>query len=80
MFTLVEETLQTVFGRTLDTTVFKDLLLPTKLASAEVPTLGLGLTFAVTINPSAFLASAASSNSLVGSMLGITCWTAVIAY
>lgn len=78
--TVVEETLRTMMGRTLDTTVFKGLQLPTRPTSAEVPNLGLGLTSAVTIAPSAFLASAASCNALVGSMLGSSCPTTLIEY
>ena len=56
--TLVEETLLTMVGSILDTTVFKDLQLPTIQKSAEVPAVALGLRFAVTIAPSAVLASA----------------------
>ena len=78
--TLVEEALRTMVDGTLDTAVFKKLQLPTKPTSPEVPTLGLGLTSAVTIAPSAFLASAASRNALVGSMLGNSSSTALKAY
>ena len=45
--TLVEETLRTMLGDTLDTIVFKGLQLPTKPTCAEVPNLGLRLTPAV---------------------------------
>ena len=78
--TLVEETLRTMVGGTLDTTVFKELQLPTKPTSAEVPTLGFGLTSSDTIAPSACLASATSCNALVGSMLGISCPTSLMEY
>ena len=67
--TLVKEILRTMVGGALDTTVFKELQLPTKPTSAEVPTVGLGLTSAVTIVPSAFLASAAICVALFGSMI-----------
>ena len=78
--TLVEETLRTMVGGTLDTIVFKELQLPTKPTSAEVPTPGLGLTSAVTTAPSAFLAPAASCNALVGSMLGTSCHASLMEY
>ena len=78
--TLVEETLRTMVGGTLDTFIFNELQLPTKHTSAEVPTMGLGLTSAVTSGPSAFLASAASCNALVGSMLGTSCQTSLMKY
>ena len=78
--TLVEETLRTMVGGTLDTLVFKELPLPTKPTSAGVPTLGLGLTSAVTIALSAFLASSASCNALVGSILGTSCPTSLMEY
>ena len=45
-----------------------------------MPTLGLSLTSSVTIASSAFLASAASCNALVGSMNGNGCSTAPIEY
>ena len=67
-------------GGTVDTTVFKELQLPTKPTSAEAPTLRLGLTSAVTVAASAFLASAASCNALVGSMLGKSCPTSPMEY
>ena len=67
-------------GGALDTAVFKELQLPTKPTSPEVPKLGLGLTSAVTTAPSAFLASAASCNALVGPMLGNSSSTALTTY
>ena len=78
--TLVEEALRTMVGGTFDTAVFKELQLPTKPTSPEVPTLRLSLTSAVTTALSAFLASAASCNALVGSMLGNSSSTALMAY
>ena len=67
-------------GGTLDTLVFKELQLPTKPTPAEVPALRLGLTSAFTIAPSAFLASSASCNALVGSMLGTSSPTSLMEY
>ena len=61
--TVVERTLRATVGGALDTIVFKELQFPTKPTVAEVPTLGLGLKSAVTIAPSAFLASAAMPSS-----------------
>ena len=76
--TLVKETLRTMVDGTLNTTASKDLQLPA--TSAEVPTPELGLTSAVTLALSALLASAASYNTLVGSMPGNSYSTALIAY
>ena len=78
--TLVEEALRTMVGGTLDSAIFKELHLPAKPTSPEVQTLGYGLTSTVTTAPSAFLASAASCNPLVGSMLGNSSSTELTAY
>ena len=77
---LVEKTLRTMVGGTLDTTVFKELQLPTRLTSAEVLNLALGPTSVVTIAQSAFLASSAGCNALVGSVLGKSCPTSLMEY
>ena len=58
-------------GGILDHELFLELQLPTNGGpNCKAPTLGLGLTFAITTAASAFLTSAASSTNLVDAALG----------
>ena len=62
---------RTIVGGMLDHDLFLELQLPAKSGpNCKDPTLGLGLTSAITTAASAFLTSAASSNNLVDAALG----------